>query len=95
MTNNAAGFSSTSNATDSEQRPIVEVANEVASLIASAPAVRLEAEAALAAFMQSVGPPEQTRHEAEVKRLEAVRATRRAEVDGKAKIGRASCRERV
>lgn len=84
MTNNAAGFSSTSNATDSEQRPIVEVANEVASLIASAPAVRLEAEAALAAFMQSVGPPEQTRHEAEVKRLEAVRATRRAEVDGKA-----------
>lgn len=84
MTEQAAATHAQTPPTDIEKRPLSEVANEVVSLIVSAPAARLQAEASLAAFVQSVEPPEQSRHGSELKRLEAAREKMRAEVDGKA-----------
>ncbi|MBM4100701.1 MAG: cell division protein FtsK [Phycisphaerae bacterium] len=81
-------------AADVGQRPLSEVANEVASLIVSAPAARLEAEAALAAFVQSVEPPEQARHGTELKRLEAAREKVCGEVDAKASAALAQATQR-
>jgi len=69
---------------DGTAQVLSEVANKVVALIVSAPAARLQAEASLAAFVQSVEPPEQTLHGTELKRLEAVREKLRAEVDSKA-----------
>ncbi|NBX35703.1 MAG: cell division protein FtsK [Planctomycetes bacterium] len=84
MSDQAAESTAPPPVASSEQRSLAEVAIEVVSVIASAPAARLQAETSLAAFVQSVEPPEQARHAAEVKRLEATREAMLAAIDAKA-----------
>ena len=94
MSEHATSTVAANPASDMEQRPLAEVATEVVSLIVSAPAARLQAEASLAAFVQSVEPPEQARHGTELQRVEAAREKLRAEVESKASAALTQATER-
>jgi len=78
---------------ESEGRTIAVVAAEVVSRIVEAPAARLEAEASLSAFLQSVMSSETVMHAAEVKRLEAARDKARVDADSKASAALAQIKQ--